>query len=122
MDHLKAAKIPVHTSNVKNFSKPMLATGDKTTYAPLDETEFFKLAMPSSFTDSMLLLTPQSYIDAISKRLQIFTEVQSKIANSKLNSDEEKMLHVAIQGYFREWLVTNNQHKKINELVRLIDQ
>jgi hypothetical protein len=32
------------------------------------------------------------------------------------------MLHVAIQGYFREWFVQSNQYKPITELVRMIDQ
>jgi len=122
MDHFKEAQVPVHTSNVKNFSKPVLANGDKSTYSVLEEADFFKLVMPKTFTDSMLLLTPQNYIDAITKRMEIFGMIQDKISSSNLNSEQEKMLHVAIQGYFREWLVTNNNHKKINELIRLIDQ
>jgi hypothetical protein len=122
IDHLKAAKIPVNISYVKNFSKPILVNDDKINFCLLDEAEFFKLAMPKSFSDAMLLLTPQNYLDAISKRIEIFGELQKKISSSKLNSEQEKMLHVAIQGYFREWLVANHHHKKINELIKLIDQ
>lgn len=122
MEHLEAAHIPVHISNVKNFSKPVLANGDKSIYSIQDESDFCKLEMPNTFTDSMLLLTPQNYLDAVSIRLQKFSELQAKISGSKLNSDEEKMLHVAIQGYFREWLVSNTHHKKITELIKLIDQ
>lgn len=122
IDHLKVANIPVHTSFAKNFSKPTLASGDKSTFSILDDSEFQKLAMPKSFSDSMLLLTPQNYIDALMNRLQVFSKIQEKICAAKLNSDEEKMLHVAIQGYFREWLVSNSHHKKISELVRLIDE
>mmetsp|Transcript_7435 Transcript_7435/g.8416 ORF Transcript_7435/g.8416 Transcript_7435/m.8416 type:complete len:146 (-) Transcript_7435:13-450(-) len=121
-DHLKEAKIQVHTNYVKNFTKPILANGDKMTYSILEESEFFKLAMPKSFKDFILLVTPQNYIDALMARLEMFNKIQEKISGAKLNSDEEKMLHVAIQGYFREWLVSNSHHKKINELVRLIDQ
>lgn len=121
-DHLKAANIPVHTTFVKNFSKPSFANRDKSIFLILEETEFFKLAMPKSFTDHLLLLTPQNYLDALMRRMQVFSKIQEKISSSKLNSDEEKMLHVAIQGYFREWLVSNSHHKKISELVKLIDQ
>jgi hypothetical protein len=32
------------------------------------------------------------------------------------------MLHVAIQGYFREWFVQSTQYKNITELVRMMDQ
>jgi hypothetical protein len=32
------------------------------------------------------------------------------------------MLHVAIQGYFREWFVSSSMYKPITELVRMIDQ
>ena len=74
--------------------------------------------MPNKeFTDSLLLLTPQSYLDALMARNQIFAKIQEKIASAKLSSDEEKMLHVAIQGYFREWLVSNNHQKKLSNLL-----
>lgn len=122
IDHLGDAKIPVSASYVKNYSKPVLTNGDRSSYSLLDESDFFKLALPDNFINASLLLTPQNYLDAILKRMKIFTDIQTKISESKLNSDEEKMLHVAIQGYFREWLVTNNHHKKINELIKLIDK
>lgn len=32
------------------------------------------------------------------------------------------MLHVAIQGYFREWFVQTSSYKPITDLVRIIDQ
>jgi len=38
-------------------------------------------------------------------RSEKFLEVQQKIKAAGLSSDQEKMLHVAIQGYFREWFV-----------------
>ena len=119
---IEKAEIPVESSYVKNFSKPILAKEDKTCFSLLEESEFFKLAMPKSFEDAKLQLTPQNYLEAIIKRMKMFTEVQEKISDAKLNSEEEKMLHVAIQGYFREWLVANNHHKRVNELVKLIDQ
>lgn len=32
------------------------------------------------------------------------------------------MLHVAIQGNFRDWFVQSSYYKQITELVRMIDQ
>lgn len=78
--------------------------------------------MPKSFDDATMQLTPQNYLEAIIKRMKMFTELQTKISEANLSTEDEKMLHTAIQGYFREWLVSNNHHKKVNELVRLIDQ
>ena len=31
------------------------------------------------------------------------------------------MLHVAIQGYFREWFVQTAQYKQITDLVKIMD-
>lgn len=38
-------------------------------------------------------------------RSEKFLEIQQKIKVAGLTSEQEKMLHVAIQGYFREWFV-----------------
>ena len=32
------------------------------------------------------------------------------------------MLHVAIQGYFREWFVQTSNYKQITDLVKIMDQ
>jgi len=78
--------------------------------------------MPSKeFTDSLLLLTPQTYLDALMARSEIFAKLQEKISAADLSSDEEKMLHVAIQGYFREWLVSNNHQKKLSNLLCILE-
>ena len=122
MDHIEKATIPIDTTYIKNYSKPTLAKEDKTCFSLLDETEFFKLAIPKDFEDSSLQLTPQNYLDAIISRMNMFKGVQDKISDANLTSEEEKMLHVAIQGYFRDCLVSNSHHKRINELVKLIDQ
>ena len=50
-----------------------------------------------------------------------FVEVQQKIKAAGLTSEQEKMLHVAIQGYFREWFVQTAQYKQITDLVKIMD-
>jgi len=44
------------------------------------------------------------------------------IKKSNLTSDQEKQLHVAIQGYFREWFVQTSQFKSITDMLKMIDQ
>ena len=55
-------------------------------------------------------------------RQQAFMKVQQKIKKAGLTSDQEKQLHVAIQGYFREWFVQTQQYKSITDMVKMIDQ
>lgn len=84
--------------------------------------DFVKLALPKKFNEQPLFLCPQEYIDVMQFRLEQFMEIQAKIKSAKLTSDQEKMLHVAIQGYFREWFCNTGLNKPITDLVRMIDQ
>ena len=54
-------------------------------------------------------------------RQQAFIKIQQKIKKAGLTSDQEKQLHVAIQGYFREWIVQTQQYKSITDMVKMID-
>mmetsp|Transcript_2000 Transcript_2000/g.3545 ORF Transcript_2000/g.3545 Transcript_2000/m.3545 type:complete len:91 (-) Transcript_2000:27-299(-) len=65
-----------------------------------------------------LLLCPKEYSDVLEQRVQNFQKVQQKIKGAGLNSEQEKQLHVAIQGYFREWFVQTNQYKSVTDLVK----
>ena len=47
--------------------------------------------------------------------------IKSMIKDAKLVEEQEKALHVAIQGYFRDWLVSSGNIKNITELVKMID-
>mgnify|MGYP001205324524 CR=1 FL=1 len=80
------------------------------------------MSLPKKFSDYILLLCPPEYNDVLQFRLEQFAEIQAKIKGAKLTSDQEKMLHVAIQGYFREWFVSSSHYKPITELVRMIEQ
>ena len=71
---------------------------------------------------SSLPLCPKDYNDNLQVRLQAFALVQNKIKKAGLSSEQEKQLHVAIQGYFREWFVQTNQYKSITDMVKMIDQ
>uniref|UniRef100_A0A7S3I092 Uncharacterized protein n=1 Tax=Favella ehrenbergii TaxID=182087 RepID=A0A7S3I092_9SPIT len=83
--------------------------------------EFMKMALPRKFGDSPLFLCPSEFIQMMQLRSEKFLEVQSKIKAAGLSSEQEKMLHVAIQGYFREWFVQTSQYKQITDLVKIMD-
>ena len=73
--------------------------------------EFMKMALPKKFGDAPLFLCPEEFTQMLLLRAEKFIEVQSKIKAAGLTSEQEKMLHVAIQGYFREWFVQTAQYK-----------
>jgi len=122
MGHLKRAKIPSNISNINNWSKPTLMHTEKNCYILSSPKDFFRMILPKKFTETQLLLAPSEFMDAIKARGEAFMDFQNTIKNAKLTNDQEKMLHVAIQGYFREWLVNNNYIKGLTELVKMIDQ
>ncbi|CAD8057637.1 unnamed protein product [Paramecium sonneborni] len=68
------------------------------------------------------LLAPPDYIKAIYDRFQLFAQVQAQIKQSNLKEENQKLLQNAIQGNFREWLVSTGTIKGISDLVKLIDQ
>lgn len=81
-----------------------------------------KLSLPKKFGEAPLFLCPQEFVKMMELRAGKFAEIQSKIKDAKLTHEQEKMLHVAIQGYFREWFVASPQYKPTTELVKMMDQ
>ncbi len=67
------------------------------------------------------LLTPKNYIDTIKEKENIFAKMKAMIKDANLNDDQEKALHVAIQGFYREWLVSSGNIKNMIDLVKMID-
>jgi hypothetical protein len=80
-----------------------------------------KLSLPKKFGEAPLFLCPQEFVKMMELRAGKFAEIQSKIKDAKLMNEQEKMLHVAIQGYFREWFVASSQYKPTTELVKMMD-
>jgi len=83
-----------------------------------------RIVLPKQFgPDDRLILCPQDpYINVMNMRKARFADIQKQIKSKNLTSEQEKMLHVAIQGYFREWFVQTSSYKPITDLVRIIDQ
>ena len=44
------------------------------------------------------------------------------IKEAGFQESQEKAFHFALQGYFREWLVTTGNFKPMNDLVKMIDE
>lgn len=84
--------------------------------------EFMKMTLPKKFGESPLFLCPEEFNQMLQLRTEKFIEVQQKIKAAGLTKEQEKMLHVAIQGYFREWFVQSSQYKQITDLVKIMDQ
>ena len=122
MKHIKTAKIITNTANINNWSQPEFMKCDSLCYIKLPNKDFMKMVLPEQYKENMLMLAPSEFLEVLNIRNNMFSEVQNQIKNGKLSHDQEKLLHVAIQGHFREWIVNTNQLKPIQDLVKMIDQ
>ncbi|CAD8060500.1 unnamed protein product [Paramecium sonneborni] len=85
-------------------------------------TEKKILTQPINYDKIVLpLLAPPEYIKAVYERYQLFAGIQAQIKQANLKDDNSKLLQNAIQGNFREWLISTGSIKGISDLVKLID-
>ncbi len=70
---------------------------------------------------SDITLCPPPFLETLSHQKRLFEKMQADIKKQNLSKEEERRLHKAIQGYFRDWLVSSENSKKIQDLVRLVD-
>ena len=68
-----------------------------------------------------VLLTPKEYFEVLKEKENVFQNLKNLIKDSNLSEDQEKALHVAIQGYYREWLVSSGNIKNLTDIVKMID-
>ena len=121
--------IPTSSINPKcshNWSAPIELNTEQTAqgYSLMQPKDFFKLVLPSAFASGnpTVLFTPEEFVNAINIRDEYFESIQNMISKANLNEEQERRLHMAIQGYFREWLVSTGNIKGPMELVKMIDQ
>jgi len=55
-----------------------------------------------------LLLCPRDYLEVLKLRQETFAKFQATIKGENLSDEQQKLLHAAIQGYFRDWFVRTN--------------
>lgn len=126
---LEAQGIPSTSNNPKcshNWSAPIEMNTEQAGqgYLLMQPKDFFKLVLPSAFSASNPTtdFTPEEFVNAVNIREEYFESIQNMISKANLNEEQERRLHTAIQGYFREWLVTTGNVKAPMELVKMIDQ
>ena len=107
---------------LQNFSKAILMRVSKQSVSLIPAHDFMKMALPKKWGDCPLFLCPSEYVKMMELRQAKFAEIQAKIKAANLTHDQEKMLHVAIQGYFREWFCQSKEYKPITDLVKIMDQ
>ncbi|CAG9335984.1 unnamed protein product [Blepharisma stoltei] len=129
MRMMENAEIPNSNINPKcvhNWSAPIEMNSEQSghCFTLLQPKDFFKLVLPGQFgaQNPVPQLTPEEFVNAIRIREEYFASIQGAIAKAGLNEEQERRLHLAIQGYFREWLVSSGNVKGPLELVRMIDQ
>lgn len=96
----------------------------KNCYELLDPKDFSPLSTPFSFTkniESSFFLTPQNYLDEYLIKINVFKNVQKMIKDADLDSTQQKILHAAIQGHFREWLISTGNIKSITDILKVMD-
>ncbi len=121
MGHVKRAKIVTSAANLQNWASPLLLKSAKDSYNLQEPRDFARLELPEKFKEDTQLLAPANYIEMLNARNSAFAEMQAAIKGAKLTPEQQTQLHNAIQGYFREWVVSSNQLRPITDLVKMID-
>ncbi len=132
--HLRNANFPnTNVTYINNFSNPInlnILEKEKENENEMENINY-SIVAPKDFTITVvpfnnnkcgpLLLTPKDYVEVINERDAQMLKLKSFIKEANLGEDQEKALHVAIQGYFREWLVSSGNIKNLTDIVKMID-
>jgi len=128
MKHLERAGLPLGASApqcLHAWSSPVeMSVEEAHCYLFMQPKDFFLMVLPREMdcqTPSPLL-TPEEFVDAIRIREEHFATVQNLIARARLTEEQERQLHLAVQGYFREHLVSSGRIKGPVDLVKMMDQ
>jgi len=124
---VESANIPRSSTNQKvlhSWATPIQMNTEGLSYSLLQPKDFFPIVLPNSLSpqNPNPAFTPEEFVNAIAIREDYFRSIQAMIANSNLTEEQERRLHLAIQGHFREWLSSSGQYKAPLELVRMMDQ
>jgi hypothetical protein len=68
------------------------------------------------------LLAPKEYVAELDARNKFYGNLKAKVSKSGLGNDAMKNLHSALQGHFREWLISKGYTKNLNDLVKMMDK
>ena len=109
--------------SINNFSNFISFNKEKQDDIMLIPPENFEMmVIPfENFHKLNAILTPREYLELIKKRESFFLIMKNKIKEKNLTEEQEKTLHIAIQGHFREWLVSAGNFKNMVDIVKNID-
>ena len=121
--HLKNARLSPSINFINNFSNFISFNKEKQNDISIITPENFEtMVIPYDNKPNInYLLTPKEYLDLLKEKENIFQKMKSIIKEANLTEDQEKALHVAIQGYYREWLVSSGNIKNMIDIVKMID-
>lgn len=121
--HIKESKLIITQSGIKNFMNPISLTNMKEQFTIVQPEDFTNIVVPFEAKDKFgFKLTPKNYVEVIENRYKNYLKIQQIIKDANFQENQEKAFHVALQGYFRDWLVNSGNYKPINDLVKMIDE
>ena len=122
--HLKESRLTISQNSYKNFSSPIYLNNHNKEHINIIKPEDFNtIVVPFDTKDPFnYILTPKPYLEVIQKRYNNYANIQKMIKEAGFQESQEKAFHIALQGYFREWLVTSGNFKPMNDLVKMIDE
>jgi TBCC domain-containing protein 1 len=122
--HVKESRLTISQNSYKNFSLPIyLNNNNKEHVYIIKPEEFTTIVVPFDVKDPFnYILTPKPYLEVVQKRYSNYNNIQKMIKEAGFQESQEKAFHTALQGFFREWLVTSRNFKPMNDLVKMIDE
>ena len=123
--HVKESRLTISQNSYKNFSLPIYLNNNNNNehINIIKPEEFTTIVVPFEANDPFnYILTPKPYLEVIQKRYNNYANIQKMIKEAGFQESQEKAFHIALQGFFREWLVTSGNFKPMNDLVKMIDE
>lgn len=117
---LKSTKISITHKGLNSFSRPMFFN-EKKDVNIIQPKDFNTITVPFDSSDFGYKLTPKNYIEAIEAKMKNYLKIKNQIKEAGLTEEQERAFHMALQGYYREWLCTSGNYKAMNDIVRMIN-
>ena len=119
--HVKNSKILITHQGIKNYASA-INLNNKKEIKIISPDEFSTIVVPFENKEQFgYKLTPKIYVEALEKKYKNYLKIKNLIREAGFQEEQEKAFHFALQGYFREWLVTSSNFKSMNNIVKMID-
>ena len=119
--HLKNSRLLITQKGIVNFNNPIFFNNKKDIKI-ISIDNFTTLIVPFEVKDEFgYKLTPKNYVESIENRYKNYLKIKNMIREANFSEKQEKAFHIALQGFFREWLVTSGNYRPMNDIVKMID-